>query len=56
MTPFIFLSALDQDVLIRTGKKLGADDYITKPIDTEMLLATIEGKLRRSRELRRILE
>ncbi len=55
-TPFIFLSALDQDVLIRTGKKLGADDYITKPIDTEMLLATIEGKLRRSRELRRFLE
>ncbi|MDP1677072.1 MAG: response regulator [Bacteroidota bacterium] len=52
-TPFIFLSALDQDVLIRTGKKLGADDYLLKPIDTEMLLATVEGKLRRSRELRR---
>ncbi len=52
-TPFIFLSALDQDVLIRTGKKLGADDYLLKPVDTEMLLATIEGKLRRSRELRR---
>jgi len=54
-TPFIFLSALDQDVLVRTGKKLGADDYLFKPIDTEMLLATIEGKLRRSRELKRAM-
>lgn len=50
-TPFIFLSGLDQDVLVRTGKKLGADDYLFKPIDTEMLLATVEGKIRRSREL-----
>lgn len=55
MIPFIFLSGLDQDVLVRTGKKLGADDYLFKPIDAEMFLATIEGKLRRSRELKRIL-
>jgi CheY-like chemotaxis protein len=54
-TPFIFLSGLDQDVLVRTGKKLGADDYLFKPVDAEMLLATVEGKLRRSRELKRII-
>lgn len=54
-TPFLFLSGLDQDVLIRMGKKLGADDYLLKPIDTELLLATVEGKLRRSRELKRAM-
>lgn len=54
-TPFIFLSGLDQDVLVRTGKKLGADDYLFKPIDTEMLMATIEGKLKRFRELKRMI-
>jgi CheY-like chemotaxis protein len=54
-TPFIFLSGLDQDVLVRTGKKLGADDYLFKPIDTEMLMATIEGKLKRFRELKRLI-
>jgi CheY-like chemotaxis protein len=51
--PFIFLSALTEDVVVRTGKQMGVDDYLTKPFDSELLLVTIEGKLKRARELKR---
>ncbi len=49
--PFIFITgrALDSD--IRYGKALGADDYLTKPIQPEDLLAVVEGKLRRHAQL-----
>ncbi|MDE3057677.1 MAG: response regulator [Bacteroidota bacterium] len=50
--PFIFLSALTEDVVVRTGKQMGVDDYLTKPFDPELLLVTIEGKLKRARELK----
>lgn len=46
--PFIFLSALDSAEEIRMGKMLGADDYLTKPINEDDLLATIFGKIKRS--------
>lgn len=47
--PFIFLSSLTDGVIVRTGVQLGVDDYLTKPIDPDLLIATIEGKLKRSR-------
>ena len=47
--PFIFLSALDSPEDIRLGKMLGADDYLTKPINEDDLLATIAGKIKRSK-------
>jgi CheY-like chemotaxis protein len=50
--PFIFLSGLTDEVLIRTGKELGVDDYLTKPFSDETLLATIKGKLKRFKQLR----
>jgi DNA-binding response OmpR family regulator len=49
--PFIFLTALGLDSDIRYGKELGVDDYLTKPIEPEDLLAVVRGKLRRSRHV-----
>ena len=46
--PFIFLTAknLREDVL--RGYNLGADDYVTKPFDTEVLIMKIRAVLKRS--------
>ena len=43
--PFIFLTALtDRDNELK-ARQLGADDYVTKPIDFEMLAAIIAARL-----------
>lgn len=49
--PFLFLTARTLDSDIRYGKELGVDDYLTKPIEPEDLLATVQGKLRRAQQL-----
>jgi CRP/FNR family cyclic AMP-dependent transcriptional regulator len=45
--PFIFLTAMQEEADIRRGKELGVDDYLTKPIQVEDLLASVRGKLKR---------
>lgn len=51
--PFIFLSALaDRDHVI-DGLDLGADDYLTKPIDYEMLAVRVDSRLRQSERMRK---
>lgn len=45
-TPFIFLSAFADRKDIISGLELGADDYLTKPIDFEMLLVKIGTAVR----------
>lgn len=49
--PFLFLTVRTMDSDIRYGKELGVDDYLTKPIQPEDLLAAIHGRLRRAREI-----
>ena len=49
--PFIFLTARALDSDVRYGKELGVDDYLVKPIQPEDLLAVVQGKLRRARQL-----
>lgn len=44
--PFVFLSALGDRKDVIAGKQLGADDYLTKPIDFELLHATVASRLR----------
>jgi len=44
--PVIFLSALAERDSIIEGVNLGADDYLTKPVDFELLLAKVDAKLR----------
>ncbi len=49
--PFVFMSALHDGVIVRSGFQLGVDDYVTKPLDLDLLLAIINGKLKRFRTL-----
>ena len=47
--PVIFLTARRRELYEVLGLELGADDYITKPFDLDILLARIKAALRRSR-------
>lgn len=43
--PFIFMSAKTEIKDVRKGMDLGADDYLTKPVDDELLISAIESRL-----------
>jgi DNA-binding response OmpR family regulator len=50
--PFVFLTALADRSHIVMGKKLGADDYLTKPVDYELLLAAVEARLEHAQRVK----
>jgi DNA-binding response OmpR family regulator len=47
MIPFIFLTALGDIQSIRKGFEFGADDYLTKPYENDILLEVIQTRLER---------
>lgn len=49
-TAIIFLTALNDEKYEIEGLKIGADDYITKPIKSELLATRIASALRRFRK------
>ncbi|QKZ13813.1 response regulator [Spirosoma sp. KUDC1026] len=51
--PFLFLTAKIDSEHIRNGMNLGADDYLTKPIDDIDLLAAIERRLKKAEQMNR---
>ncbi len=50
--PVIFLTARRRDLDEILGLELGADDYITKPVNLDVLLARLKAMLRRFEEAR----
>jgi DNA-binding response OmpR family regulator len=54
--PLFFLSAKTMKEDIIQGYKLGADDYITKPFDSEVLMHKIRAILKRNEEMNKEAE
>src|SRR4051812_40803147 len=46
--PFVFLTALEDRENQLAGRRLGADDYLTKPVDFELLGVVVDNRLRRA--------
>lgn len=46
--PFVFLTGWNEVEDVRTGMNLGADDYLTKPVEPQELLTAVRARLRRA--------
>lgn len=56
MLPFIFLTARGDNPDIRIGMNFGADDYLTKPVVRDDLLAAVQARLARAESMSERLE
>ncbi|MFH0991559.1 MAG: response regulator [bacterium] len=44
--PFLLMSGVSDQFVVRAGMRMGVDSFLQKPFDLELLLATIEGRLK----------
>lgn len=52
--PFIMLTALTDRENTLTGLQAGAEDYLTKPVDLDLLMAKVNGCITRLENNRRV--
>lgn len=50
--PFVLLTSAASPTDVQRGRELGVEDYLTKPIETENLIAIINARLLRSSEVK----
>lgn len=48
--PIVFLSGYSSNEMVVKGLNIGGDDYVTKPFQSEVLLARVRSALRRGKE------
>lgn len=51
VTPFIFLSAKSDRSDVRIGMNFGADDYLTKPVLRDDLMAAVQSRISRTQAI-----
>lgn len=54
--PIVFLTARDMREDVLNGYKIGADDYITKPFDSELLLCKIKAIIHRKFNIKKEID
>jgi DNA-binding NarL/FixJ family response regulator len=54
-TPFIFLTAKSDRGDLRAGMNLGADDYLTKPVVHDELMAAVRSRLNRAGAVQQVI-
>ena len=52
--PFVFLTARGEKEDVLTGKDLGAEDYLIKPLTRDELVTAVRSRLSRSRQLQMV--